>query len=84
MAMTFGPGLSALLETIIDGKEATNTKFKHFADEPAEIQDEMIEHIIGFKILGMKLARVNYVTMVTFVIFVILIILFILFFEDVP
>ena len=37
MAMTFGPGLSALLETIIDSKEATSTKFKHFADEPAEI-----------------------------------------------
>lgn len=84
MAMTFGPGLSALLETIIDSELAKHTKLKTFSHEPAEKQDEMIEHITGFKILGVKFARVNYVTGVTFILFVILIILFIIFFQDTP
>ena len=84
VAMTFGPGLSALLETIIDSTVATNTKLKHFAEESSEVQDQMIENITGFKILGMKFARVNYVTLVTFVIFLILIVLFIIYYEDAP
>ncbi len=84
VAMTFGPGLSALLETLIDDHEATSTKLKDFKNYTKEQQDLKIEHITSFKIAGMKFARVNYVTGVTTILFLILLIYCIFFFEDTP
>lgn len=84
VAMTFGPGLSALLETIIDDQLATHTKLKHFKEESADVQDMLVEHITGFKIAGMRFARVNYVTGVTTILFLLLLIYCIIFFEDTP
>ena len=43
MSMTFGPGLSALLQTIFDPQQAQSIKLDHFSDMPKEEQDVIVE-----------------------------------------
>lgn len=83
-AMTFGPGLSALLETLIDSAEARSVKLDNFSSLSTEEQDIITEVLTGFKIGGMRFAKINYITMVTFIIFVIMFVCFIFFFQDTP
>ena len=84
MSMTFGPGLSALLETLIDSSEAHSVHLDNFTSLPEEEQTKIMNILTGFTIGGMRFSKVNYVTMFTFCIFVVMFFAFLFLFQDTP
>ena len=84
MSMTFGPGLSALLQTIFDPQQAQSIKLDHFSDMPKEEQDVIVEKLTSFSIGGMRFSKVNYLPGLTMIIFFIMFFVFLFFFKDTP
>lgn len=83
MSMTFGPGLSALLETTIDSQDAKSIKLtQDFLNYSSEQKQAIVDRMTGFSIGVIKFSRVNYVTLVTFIMFAILIFVYICVFKD--
>lgn len=84
VAMTFGPGLSALLETVIDSDLQRHTKLDGFKDLSPAQQQLIFDNLTRFTIGGMRFSRLNYVPMITCLLFIIMLIVFIFWFEDAP
>lgn len=84
VAMTFGPGLSALLETVIDTDVQRHTKMDGFKDLSPEAQLKKFHSLTRFSIGGMRFSRLNYVPMITCIIFIIMFVVFAIWFEDTP
>ena len=84
VAMTFGPGLSALLETVIDSDVQRSTKLDGFKDLSPTEQNARFHKITRFSIGGMTFSRLNYVPMITCIMFIIMFVVFFFWFEDAP
>jgi sugar phosphate permease len=82
--MTFGPGLSALLETLIDSSEAHSIKLDDFKNFSSEKKEAVMNVLTSFKIGGMRFSKVNYVPMVTCCVFIVMFFVCMFYFQDTP
>ena len=84
MSMTFGPGLSALLETIFDPEQAKGIKLDKFSKLSRAEQDIIIGKLTSFSIGGMRFAKVNYLPGVLMLIFFVMFFVILFFYKDTP
>ena len=84
MSMTFGPGFSALLQTIFDSEESKSIKLDHFSALLPTEQDIIVKKLTAFSIAGMRFSKVNYLPSVTMLIFFVMFFVFLFFYKDTP
>jgi len=84
LAMTFGPGLSALLEIILDPAAAKGYKFDKWQSLSEESKVAAIDNLTSFKVLGMRFSKLNYLASFVMCLYIIFLIVFVIFFDDIP
>lgn len=84
LSMTLGPGVSALLETLIDSSNAHSQKLEKFHTFTEAEKEAVMDVLTSFKIGGMRFCKMNYITMLSFLGFIVLLVVYILFFQDTP
>ena len=84
LAMTLGPGLSALLEILINKPGATSVSLAKYPTWSEAQQNDTLDLLTGFNVAGMKFSKFNYSAIIVCIIELIMLIIHIVRFDDKP